>query len=421
MKTIIITVIISFIMLADLSGQWEIVRDINPATGQTTNDFYFLNQDKGFIIGNFRGHRGGFGTVSMTIDGGKTWKIVLTAWSAQLCTCIFVNDIIGFAGGIGLYQTTDGGVNWIKVGNGLTSVKDIFFVDEQTGFIAADTSIYKSSNGGGSWGKILYCKGLSSIFFVNDSTGWAVGEAGLILKLTDKGTSVKIASGTSLPLTKVFFADRNTGWIVGGYNNASDGLHPVILKTVNGGESWFKIENANWLIRDLYFRNSLEGWAVGEDKNKKGIVVETNNGGNNWSVQIDSLRTPLIATCFKDDYGWALGNGLVLKKDFSIITWTKEINELDNRKNILFQNYPNPFSSKTVISYQLPVISNIELSVYNVTGRIITTLVKERQQPGRYEVEWNAEGMQPGLYLCELKAWQSRLVRKMIVLKDNYF
>jgi hypothetical protein len=83
----------------------------------------------------------------------------------------------------------------------------------------------------------------------------------------------------------------------------------------------------------------------------------------------------------------------------------------------LYQNYPNPFRSKTVISYQLLVISNIELCVYDPMGRKINTLVKGIQQPGRYEVEWDAEGMAQGIYFYELKTGQSRQVRKMIRIK----
>ena len=421
MKSTIITVIASFLMLADLSGQWEIVRDNYSIGGRSQNisrDCCFLNKDEGFIVGNIRLHRGGVAYVSMTNDGGKTWKNVFSVMYEMFSTCIFINDSTGFVGGSGLYKTSDGGVSWIKVGNGPTSFKDIFFVNEQVGFIAADASIYKSTDGGESWGEILNCNGLSSIFFINDITGWAVGENGLIMKLTYQGTWEKITSGTTLPLNKVFFADRNTGWIAGGYNNTPDGLHPVLLKTVNGGESWFNIGNANWLIHDLYFRNNLEGWAVGEDENKKGIIIETTDGGNTWSAQNDSLGSPLIATCFKDGYGWALGiNGFVLKKDFSIITGPQENNEIYHSNAILFQNYPNPFTSKTVINYQLPAISNIDLSVYSITGFKIKTLVKERQLAGRYEVDWNAEGITPGLYLYELKAGQNRKVMKMIKIR----
>jgi parallel beta-helix repeat protein len=84
---------------------------------------------------------------------------------------------------------------------------------------------------------------------------------------------------------------------------------------------------------------------------------------------------------------------------------------------ILYQNYPNPFSSKTVIAYQILVFSNIELDVYNLMGLKVKTLVKESQQPGRYEVELDAEGMTPGIYFCELKAGHSRQIKKMIKIK----
>ncbi len=83
----------------------------------------------------------------------------------------------------------------------------------------------------------------------------------------------------------------------------------------------------------------------------------------------------------------------------------------------LYQNYPNPFSSNTVISYHLSATCEVELSIYDLTGRKVATLVKERQFNGRYEVEWEAEGMSPGIYLYELKAGQDRKVEKMILLK----
>jgi predicted phosphodiesterase len=80
-------------------------------------------------------------------------------------------------------------------------------------------------------------------------------------------------------------------------------------------------------------------------------------------------------------------------------------------------NYPNPFSSKTIISYQLSAFSNIELSVYDLMGRKVDTVVKERQQPGRYEVEWDAGRMTRGIYFCELLAGHNRRIMKMVVLK----
>jgi len=82
-----------------------------------------------------------------------------------------------------------------------------------------------------------------------------------------------------------------------------------------------------------------------------------------------------------------------------------------------FKNYPNPFRSGTVISYQLSVYCNTELSIYDLMGRKVETLVKERQQPGRYDVKWDAEGVKPGICFCELRTGHNRQLMKMIVLR----
>jgi predicted phosphodiesterase len=81
------------------------------------------------------------------------------------------------------------------------------------------------------------------------------------------------------------------------------------------------------------------------------------------------------------------------------------------------QNYPNPFISKTIISYHLLVQSDVCLSVNDLVGQKIITLEKERLQAGTYEVEWDAEGMSPGIYICELQAGHNKQLMKMIILK----
>jgi hypothetical protein len=116
-------------------------------------------------------------------------------------------------------------------------------------------------------------------------------------------------------LVKVFFIDSNKGWIAGGYHN-NNGFKRIFLNTSDGGENWSINSQLDYLINDFYFENSRHGWAVGEDKNYWGVIIETTDGGNNWNVVIDSLPAPLKAICFKDGCGWAVGDRLILKLNY---------------------------------------------------------------------------------------------------------
>lgn len=70
----------------------------------------------------------------------------------------------------------------------------------------------------------------------------------------------------------------------------------------------------------------------------------------------------------------------------------------------LAQNYPNPFNPTTVISYQLPVNSLVTLRVYDVLGRLVTTLVNVRQKAGNYSVTFDAGRFPSGVYLYRITA-----------------
>ncbi len=83
----------------------------------------------------------------------------------------------------------------------------------------------------------------------------------------------------------------------------------------------------------------------------------------------------------------------------------------------LQQNYPNPFNPKTVVSSQLPVVSNVKLVVYDVLGREVAVLVNERRAAGRYEDTFDASGLASGVYIYRLTAGSFVESRKMILLK----
>lgn len=85
---------------------------------------------------------------------------------------------------------------------------------------------------------------------------------------------------------------------------------------------------------------------------------------------------------------------------------------------VLFQNYPNPFNPKTVISWQLAVGSHVELSIYNILGQKVATLVSAKQAAGKHQIEWNAEGFTSGNYFYRLKSDDKIIkIRKMTLIR----
>jgi len=87
------------------------------------------------------------------------------------------------------------------------------------------------------------------------------------------------------------------------------------------------------------------------------------------------------------------------------------------RHFVLEQNYPNPFNPTTVISYQLSVVSGVNLRVFDLLGREVAVLVNEEKPAGTYSVIWNATGFPSGLYFYALQAGIQRQTKGMMLIK----
>jgi hypothetical protein len=83
----------------------------------------------------------------------------------------------------------------------------------------------------------------------------------------------------------------------------------------------------------------------------------------------------------------------------------------------LEQNYPNPFNPITIINYELPITNYVDLSIYNLLGQKIITLVSQKQNAGSHQVEWDASGVTSGVYYYRIEAGEFQDVKKMILLR----
>ncbi len=83
----------------------------------------------------------------------------------------------------------------------------------------------------------------------------------------------------------------------------------------------------------------------------------------------------------------------------------------------LSQNYPNPFNPTTHIAYTLAAKNHTTLTVHNILGQIVATLVDKQMEKGSHEVRFNAAGLSSGVYFYHIKSGQHTSVRKMILLQ----
>jgi photosystem II stability/assembly factor-like uncharacterized protein len=215
--------------------------------------------------------------------------------SSMLFGVKFLNDNTGYmVGDRVILKTTNGGQSLIyQTSPVITELNSVWFTDANTGFIAGgsimglgnDGIILKTNNGGNTWSTVT--SGLPMLwdmYFINATTGFVTGKNGTILKTVNAGQNwIIVNSSTSVSLWGIHFINDMTGFITGGTfqpnqaNLLGDGL---ILKTINGGNSWSSVLSGygNTLFC-IAFPNQNTGYAGGAD----GAILKTTNGGNDWS------------------------------------------------------------------------------------------------------------------------------------------
>ncbi|PLW99629.1 MAG: beta-glucanase [Marinilabiliales bacterium] len=87
----------------------------------------------------------------------------------------------------------------------------------------------------------------------------------------------------------------------------------------------------------------------------------------------------------------------------------------DNNMGLQIRNFPNPANDFTLISYEIHEPGEVRLSVYDINGRLIETLVETRQQAGIHQQRWNFKGLEPGVYVYTLQVNNQTISKKIVV------
>ncbi|MGB5894719.1 MAG: T9SS type A sorting domain-containing protein, partial [Ignavibacteriaceae bacterium] len=270
------------------------------------------------------------------------------------------------------------------------------------------------------------------------------------------------------PVLNIAFYNSNYGYACGG---AIDGAG-VVWSTTNGGYNWFAIDPSDAPpdpISQVHIFDSLNVIGIGGDRELFGVgVIRTSDGGSFWDYEdigmqgfgmtldfrteneawsalgsqqkfiysIDSgttwiqIPTPdsseIFDVIFPDSlHGFAVGReGTILKYKPPIVDAVSEYRGVTPESFVLFQNYPNPFNPNTIIKYSLPEEGFVNLTVFNMLGEEIITLVNNLQKSGNYEVEFNStnlpagrQGLPSGIYFYRFQTGSFRETKKMVILK----
>lgn len=146
------------------------------------------------------------------------------------------------------------------------------------------------------------------IHFINSTTGWTVGDEGIVRKTTNGGVNWTAQSIATDFLYGVFFVSASTGWAVG---------QTGIFITTDGGSGWTRQDIFGTL--SVTFVNSTTGWVCGNG----GYISRTTNAGTNWTAQTSNTSSNLQSIFFiNSNTGWTAGwNGSILKTTNSGTNW----------------------------------------------------------------------------------------------------
>jgi hypothetical protein len=172
-------------------------------------------------------------------------------------------------------------------------------------------------------------------------------------------------------------------------------------------------------------KNVNLAWTTATETNNSGFEVERKSTTSNW--QKIGFVNGNGTTSEKQAYAYSDNNVLEGKYSYRLkqvdfngsfeYSNSVEVEVLTPGRFELNQNYPNPFNPSTEIKFSLPVAGNVKLSVYNLLGQEVQTLLNGFMEAGVHTVNFNAKNLNSGIYLYKLEANGLTSVRKMTLLK----
>jgi len=194
------------------------------------------------------------------------------------------------------------------------------------------------------------------------------------------------------------------------YNNESEIVHwiPVVGQE---GQHTFTLQatNPSATVQGTYTVIVLSAYS--ENFNPHTITNSADAANSVYTVDVDADGDidVLSASWHDDKIAWY---------ENLMITNIGLYNQNHNLKIFrLYNNYPNPFNPSTTIEYSIPKSSNVEVSVYNIAGQKLTTLINKSHTPGNHQVNWDGSEYASGVYIYKINADNFVQSKKMLLIR----
>lgn len=200
----------------------------------------------------------------------------------------------------------------------MNKLNDVYFVNENTGWICGDYMFLKTTNGGANWNKIDIAGNHNSVFFFNSQTGFIASSGGKLLKTVNGGANWQLIDlGITSNLNKIKFLNNNFGIIVGDKTK--------IFKTTDGGSSWSNVSIGSDSLNalDVKILNENKLFVTGIES----MIWSTENGGQSWHAHSMGMPNPLTTVDFiNDNTGMVSGCcGMLMQTTNGGMNWSSGI------------------------------------------------------------------------------------------------
>jgi len=164
-----------------------------------------------------------------------------------------------------------------------------------------------------------------------------------------------------------------------------------------------------------------------------GLQIEVNdnwtldeiNLSDGWDLHVGSstilIFSPFGATLTNDaelfTYSGELIIGEITVTDYLGNNMTAKLSHILPTEYRLHHIYPNPFNPTTTITYDIPIVCEVIVSIYDINGRLVTTLIDQLQSAGVHSIVWDASKLSSGSYFVRMLANEFSDVQKVVLLK----